>query len=246
VNPGARLALHLLGAALAMPVSACPVAAGERVATAIVFAVDVSGSVDAGRYELQRNGIAAVFLDPAIEQILADGLAVTLMEWSDGHAVVVPWRVLRSVPDARALAGSIAAVKRSPGVSTELSLALLSAADLLDRCPCDTDNRVIDISGDGPNNGPISTPIARDAVVARGIRINGLPIVTAAEPELADWYRANVVGGRGAFLEAANGYEDFARAMRRKFMREVSSVPPVRYPSGGAGVARRVRTASDP
>ena len=240
-----RLAVYLW-ALLAASGSAV---AAERVATAIVFAVDVSGSVDDERYRLQRAGIAGVFADPAIEAVIADGLAVSLMEWSDGHTVVVPWRILRTLQDARALAGQIAGIARSPGVSTELSLALLAAADLLDRCPCQTDNRVIDISGDGPNNGPISTPIARDQVLARNVRINGLPIVTSAEPDLAQWYQDNVVGGRGAFLEVANGYADFARAMRRKFMREISSLPPspTRGPQGGREPAGpSLRTASGP
>jgi hypothetical protein len=80
------------------------------------------------------------------------------------------------------------------------------------------------MSGDGENNGPISTNLARDQVVRRNIRINGLPIVTEAEPNLAAWYRDNVVGGPGAFMEVANGYEDFARAMRRKFLLEVAQV----------------------
>ncbi|HUI18097.1 MAG TPA: DUF1194 domain-containing protein [Alphaproteobacteria bacterium] len=208
------LALTPLGAAQA----------AERVATAIVFAVDVSGSVNTERYELQRAGIAAIFADVALEQILADGLAVALMEWSDGHAVAVPWTILHTRAQAQALARRIAAVPRTPGFSTELSLALLAAADLLDACPCAAGNRVIDLSGDGSNNGPMSTNLARDEVVARGIRINGLPIVTPAEPGVAEWYSTNVVGGDGAFMEVANGYEDFARAMRRKFLLEVAEL----------------------
>src|SRR5882724_12234454 len=204
-----------------------PVAAGqaaERVAAAIVFAVDVSGSVNAERYELQRAGIAGIFADERIEPFLTDGLAVAVMEWSDGHAVVVPWTILRTTAEARRLASKIAETTRSPGFSTELSLALLAAADLFDACPCLAGARIIDLSGDGPNNGPISTPLARNEVVARGIRINGLPIVTPAEPDLARWYRANVIGGDGAFLEVANGFEDFARAMRRKFQLEIAGV----------------------
>jgi len=200
--------------------------AAERVATAIVFAVDVSGSVNAERYELQRAGIAGIFADERIEPFLTDGLAVAVMEWSDGHAVVVPWTILRTTAEARRLASKIAETTRSPGFSTELSLALLAAADLFDACPCLAGARIIDLSGDGPNNGPISTPLARNEVVARGIRINGLPIVTPAEPDLARWYEANVVGGDGAFLEIANGFEDFARAMRRKFQLEIAGPAP--------------------
>jgi hypothetical protein len=216
----------LLGAMLALAPLGAPAGAAERVAAAIVFAVDVSGSVNTERYELQRAGIAGIFADERIEPLLADGLAVTIMEWSDGHAVTVPWTILRTTEDARGLENRIGETTRSPGFSTELSLALLAAADLLDSCPCQPAMRIIDLSGDGPNNGPVSTPIARNEVVARGIRINGLPIVTPFEPDLARWYQANVVGGDGAFLEVANGFEDFARAMRRKFQLEIAGAPP--------------------
>jgi hypothetical protein len=218
-----RAGLWLMAAMLALASPGASAAAPERVAAAIVFAVDVSGSVNTERYELQRAGIAGIFADERIEPFLSDGLAVAIMEWSDGHQVVVPWTILRGIADARRLAGRIVATTRSPGFSTELSLALLAAADLLDACPCFAATRIIDLSGDGPNNGPVSTPLARDEVVGRGIRVNGLPIVTAAEPDLARWYQANVVGGQGAFLEIADGFEDFARAMRRKFQLEIAA-----------------------
>ena len=220
-----RAGLWLLGAMLALASPCAEAGAPERVAAAIVFAVDVSGSVNTERYELQRAGIAGIFADERIEPFLSDGLAVAIMEWSDGHQVVVPWTILRGIADARRLAARIVATTRSPGFSTELSLALLAAADLLDACPCFAATRIIDLSGDGPNNGPVSTPLARDEVVGRGIRVNGLPIVTAAEPDLARWYQANVVGGDGAFLEIADGFEDFARAMRRKFQLEIAGAP---------------------
>jgi hypothetical protein len=205
----------------AAPIAAAPITA-EPVANAIVFAVDVSGSVNTARYELQRAGITGIFADERVDQFLADGLAVAIMEWSDGSTVVVPWTILHTPDEALALSRRIGETQRSPGLSTELSLAMLAAADLLDACPCAAATRIIDLSGDGPNNGPVSTPLARNEVVARGIRINGLPIVTPAEPDLAQWYKANVIGGDGAFLEVANGFEDFARAMRRKFELEIA------------------------
>ncbi|HEY3918890.1 MAG TPA: DUF1194 domain-containing protein [Stellaceae bacterium] len=212
----------LLGLLLATALSSATGHAAERVATAIVFAVDVSGSVNAERYVLQRAGIAGIFADADIEHLLDGGLAVTLMEWSDEHSVVVPWTILRTPRDAHALAARINAASRVPGYSTALSLALYAAANLLDACPCEAARRIIDVSGDGENNGPVSTYLARDEIVARNIRVNGLPIVTPAEPDLATWYKANVVGGNGGFLEVANGFEDFARAMRRKFLLEVA------------------------
>jgi hypothetical protein len=222
-----RALLWGFGAALSVAMSGTAArAAAERVATAIVFAVDVSGSVNTERYELQRAGIAGIFADERIEQFLTDGLAVAIMEWSDGYTVIVPWTILRTPDEAVLLAHRIAETTRSPGFSTELSLAMLAAADLLGACPCEAATRIIDVSGDGPNNGPVSTPLARDEVVARGIRINGLPIVTPSEPDLAQWYKDNVIGGDGAFLEVANGFEDFARAMRRKFQLEIAGMEP--------------------
>lgn len=217
-----RALLCLLAGALAIALSEGRARAAEPVANAIVFAVDVSGSVNTERYELQRAGIAAIFADARVDQFLADGLAVAIMEWSDGYTVVVPWTILHTPAEALALSHRIGETPRSPGFSTELSLAMLAAADLLDACPCAAATRIIDLSGDGPNNGPVSTPLARNEVVSRGIRINGLPIVTPAEPDLAQWYKANVIGGDGAFLEIANGFEDFARAMRRKFELEIA------------------------
>src|SRR5260370_6490536 len=170
-----RVWVCLLGTILAMAMAGAPARAAERVATAIVFAVDVSGSVNTERYELQRAGIAGIFADERIEQFLTDGLAVTIMEWSDGHTVVVPWTILRTPADAFAFAGRINAVTRSPGISTELSLALFAAADLLDACPCEAASRIIDVSGDGQSNGPGSTNLARTDAVSRRSPLTRLP-----------------------------------------------------------------------
>jgi hypothetical protein len=139
------LARLLFGALIA----AAPFGAGraaERVATAIVFAVDVSGSVNDERYELQRAGIAAVFADDGVEPLLEGGLAVALIEWSDEPFVALPWTILRSPADAHALATRIHDVPRITGFSTGLSVALLAAADLLDACPCAAINRTTDRS----------------------------------------------------------------------------------------------------
>jgi uncharacterized protein DUF1194 len=126
--------LWLLGMTAAMTLAIAGGHAAERVAAAVVFAVDVSGSVKVERFELQCAGIAGIFDDAAIDQVLGSGLAVALMEWSDGQAVVVPWTILRSRADGRALSRRIGAAPRPPSFSTELSLALIAADDLLDAC----------------------------------------------------------------------------------------------------------------
>src|SRR5258708_7837593 len=197
-NPIRGTLLWWFAAVLLLATFGSAARAAERVATAIVFAVDVSGSVNTERYELQRAGIAGIFADERIEQFLTDGLAIAIMEWSDGYTVVVPWTILRRLDDALALAHRITETTRSPGFSTELSLAMLAAADLLDACPCEAATRIIDVSVARPHTTPVSTPLARNAVVVRGIRVNGLPIVTPSEPDLAQWYKANVIGGHSA------------------------------------------------
>src|SRR5438128_8722860 len=107
---------YLIGIILPLAMSAAPGHAAERVANAIVFAVDVSGSVNSERYELQRSGIARIFAADDIEQMLGGGIAVALTEWSDGHVVIVPWTILRRAEDAHRLAARIAAAPRSPGI----------------------------------------------------------------------------------------------------------------------------------
>src|SRR5260370_35397045 len=161
----------LLGIMLAIASPWARAGAAERVATALVFAVDASGSGNTERYELQRAGIAGIFADERIEQFLPGGVAVAIMEWADGYTVVVPWTVLCTPDDGLALARRISETTRSPGFSTELSLAMLAAADLLDACPCAAATRIIDMSGDCPNNRPISTPLPRNHVGAHGIRV---------------------------------------------------------------------------
>ena len=64
---------------------------------------------------------------------------------------------------------------------------------------------------------------ARDHVVAQGIAINGLAILTE-EPSLADYYRTNVIGGPSAFVVVARTFDDFAGAMLRKLTQEVAGV----------------------
>ena len=88
---------------------------------------------------------------------------------------------------------------------------------------------MIDVSGDGrQNTGEVATADARDAAVRKGLTVNGLPIASGEEPEIDDWYRVNVIGGPGAFLLAADGYDAFAAAFRRKLTLEISGRAPGR------------------
>ena len=65
-----------------------------------------------------------------------------------------------------------------------------------------------------------------EMLVSHGLTVNGLPIASAKEPGIAEWYGANVVGGPGAFLVIANSYEAFAAAFRQKLTLEISGLAP--------------------
>jgi hypothetical protein len=201
---------------------------------ALVLAVDVSGSVDSERYRLQMEGIARTFEDRAIQDAILAGqhraIYVTLVEWSNRPAIAVPWTMITSAADARAFAGRIRGAPRADDQFTCMAAALELVADkVLPFLPGPADRLIIDVSGDGRDNCNPAKPVdaVRDEIVAQGITINGLPILEGDEAAtLEQWYREHVIGGRGSFLIPAAGFVDFERAMRRKFIAEVSAAPP--------------------
>lgn len=197
----------------------------------LVLAVDVSGSVNAARYELQRNGYAAAFRSERVRQGIAAGahhaIAVAMVQWTgpELHVVVVDWTVISDAASAEALAGRFASMPRQLfGGGTSLSGAIDYSMQLLARCPYPADRHVIDISGDGSNNRGRPAERARDEAVKQGVVINGLPIL-ALEPGLDVYYRDNVTGGPGSFVVTAQGYEDFADAVLNKLVNEISARP---------------------
>jgi len=221
----------VLGAALlgALPgLLAARPARAEDVELTLVLAVDASGSVSEERFELQKQGYVRAFREPrliaAIRGTAAGAIAVCMTQWT-GPAMqldVVPWRVIRDAAGAHAFADAIAAAPRQLfGGGTSISGAILHAAGLIAMAPHAPRRRVIDISGDGANNRGRPADEARDGAIAAGITINGLPIL-AMEPNLADYYRDNVIGGPGAFMIVAESYEQFAAAVLRKLMLEIS------------------------
>ena len=193
---------------------------------ALVLAVDVSTSVTADSYLLQRNGIARAFEDPRpVSAISAvpGGIEAMVLEWSDPDriAVTVGWTSLADVESAAAFAAAVRATKRSSDGLTAIGPALLAAAAAFDQMPEPAQRRVIDISGDGMANFGLTPTVARDRVVEAGISINGLAILTE-EPWLEAYYRSNVIGGPGAFVVAARNSGTFADAMLRKLVQEVA------------------------
>jgi hypothetical protein len=205
-------------------------AESEMVDTALVLAVDVSQSVDDARFVLQMEGIAKAFEDPEVQRSIFSGphraMFVTLVEWSDKAAVAVPWTLIASAEDANAFAAALRKTPRHGAEFTCMSRALQLIGDkILPFLPIPANRTVIDVSSDGHDNCNLAPPVdaLRDELVAGGVTINGLPILEGDEAAtLEGWYKAHVIGGTSAFIVPAHGYGDFERAMRRKFVTEIS------------------------
>jgi hypothetical protein len=194
----------------------------------LVLAVDASGSVDDSRFELQKQGYAKAFLNPRVLQAIRNGneqaIAVTMVQWTGPtlHVIAVPWTVVRDQRTAELFAAAIEAAPRQIfGGGTSLSGAIDFSVLMLKASPYLPTRQVIDISGDGSNNIGRPPTQARDEAVKMGIRINGLPILTV-EPDLDLYYKQNVIGGPGAFVIAAKSYDEFAAAILRKLVAEIS------------------------
>jgi hypothetical protein len=221
---GALLSVALLALAGNAPHAE---AQANRVDIALVLAFDCSYSVDAREYALQRTGLARAFLDEEIVAALQSGpngrIAVTVVQWSadDIQTVAVPWRLVDGPATAAELADRIGRMPRlAPPGSTSISAAILYGAGLLDRPPFAADKRVIDVATDGINNLGPRLKDARDAVVARGITVNGLAIQDEVG-YLHHYLRNRMIGGPGAFVQVADDYDDFERAIRIKLLREI-------------------------
>jgi hypothetical protein len=212
---------------------------------ALVLAVDVSASVTADSYILQRNGIARAFENIRVVETISaipGGIEALVLEWSDPDkiAVTVPWRRVADAESAAAFAAALRATGRSSDGLTAIGPALLAAAAAFDRLPGPAEQRVIDISGDGMANFGLPPTAARDRVLDAGIVINGLAILTE-EPWLEGYYNSNVVGGPGAFVIAAKDFRSFADAMTSKLVRELAGAVP-----GEPAVAQRSLALSSP
>jgi len=197
----------------------------------LVLAIDASGSVEDDRFELQKRGFAAAFRDPKVLQAIRAGdrrsIAVIMFQWTGPplQEVIMPWTVIRDEQSANLVASIIEATPRKlMGGGTSISGAVDYAVRTLATSPYPARRRVIDISGDGSNNLGRPVEQARDQAVAQGIGINGLPIL-AVEPDLDQYFREHVIGGPGAFVIPVKGYEQFAQAILRKLIIEISQRP---------------------
>jgi len=212
------------------------VVSAKGAALALVLAVDVSASVTADSYELQHDGIARAFISPRLVDAISaapGGIEVLVLEWSDPDKIVVTvdWTRVTDGPSANHFTAAVRASRRSSAGITAIGPALLAAAATFDRLPEPAAHWMIDISGDGMANFGLPPAAARDHIVAEGIAINALAIVTE-EPWLADYYRSNVIGGPSAFVVIAQTFDDFSGAMLRKLVQEVTSASVIGVPVG--------------
>ncbi len=196
----------------------------------LVLAVDVSGSIDMSESALQRGGYLAAIRSPEFVAAVRAGplgkIRLAYVEWAGeaSQQLTVPWRLIDGPEAAQAFANELAG-KPAAGFrrGTSISSALVFSAGLFEGGGT---RRVIDISGDGPNNAGGMVTVARDAVVAQGIVINGLPmLLNPAQilPPLDRYYADCVIGGEGSFSLPVTSIGSLAEAIRMKLLREVLS-----------------------
>ncbi|HYF55332.1 MAG TPA: DUF1194 domain-containing protein [Salinarimonas sp.] len=205
-------------------------AKAQPVDVALLIGLDVSGSVSEENWTLQRDGVADAIGSPAFGAAITSGqigrMAIAVMQWGSGAQVVVGWTVLDSRAGARAFAARVREMARLESGATCMGNALVKAGIELMAWDDQASRRVIDISGDGADNCSASVSDARAAVLAQNITINGLPIVTPTEPHIAEWYEGKLIGGPGAFVVIAEGFDSFANAFLRKLVWETAEVLP--------------------
>ena len=221
--------MKFLISALVMVLYPLPVghAAAEEIDMQLVLAIDVSSSVNYDEYNLQMRGYAAAFRDAMVIEAIEAGqngrISVAATHWAgfEEQQTIIGWQIIANEADAENFASLLDAAPRSfPFGGTAIAGALEHAYSLFARDPNQSSRQVIDISGDGVVSIGPSPEAVRDRIVAAGVVINGLPILTD-EPALDVYYREKVVGGIGSFVEPAESYEDFARAITEKLAREI-------------------------
>jgi len=221
------VALLMLGMVF---VAGAPKARAEPVDLALVLAVDASGSVNQYRFDLQKRGYVEAFRNPRVLRAIQSGMigaiSVAMFQWT-GPALqrqATPWMLIRDAQSAEAFAKAVEDTPRLIfGGGTSISGAIDRGVEMLAASPHEATRRVIDVSGDGENTSGRPVRAARDEAVAKGIVINGLPIL-AVEPFLDRHYSEEVIGGEGAFMIATKDFEAFGDAILRKLIAEIADL----------------------
>ena len=236
---GALLLLVLAGVA-AFPRAS---AAADDVDLLLVLAADVSRSIDTEKFQLQREGYATAVSDPRVLEAIKSGrtgrIGLSYVEWSGltSQRLVVDWTTISNADSAKSFADRLLEAPRSFADRTSISAAIEFAMAQLGRAPFRSQRRTIDVSGDGTNNSGRDVAQVRDEALAQDVTINGLVILSetplAWNPDhtnpaggLENYYRQNVIGGPGAFVLAAQGFNSFGEAIVKKMISEVAQAEP--------------------
>jgi hypothetical protein len=204
---------------------------------ALIFALDVSSSVDQAEYALQMRGLAGALLDVDVQALLLSQpsapISLSVFEWSGrfDQRLVLDWRSIEDRADLLAIAAVLAAQKRPETTRpTAIGHALKYAGQRLQQSKCW--QLTVDISGDGKNNDGFRPGVGKQATIFDLITVNGLVIGTDAPSpdrvveneigELTSYFRHEIIHGPEAFIETALGFQDFEAAMKRKLLRELS------------------------
>jgi Protein of unknown function (DUF1194) len=234
VPPGLMHSIRLCGSLFMLLTWPSPAPAAEQVDLKLVLATDVSRSIDDTELRLEREGTAEAFLDPEVIKAIQNGslgrIAVATFDFSSpqDNKVTMEWHIIHDRASAVALAGTIRGTPRTRGRRTSVSGALELGSLLIESSENDirATRKVIDVSGDGPNNDGNPMTEVHDKVIAQGIVVNGLPVMddnaNGYFPDLDKYYAACVAGGRGSFVLAVHNYKDFSAAMRHKLILEIS------------------------
>ena len=248
-----RMARRFLFAAAALALFAAPEAPRAQaqkpdIDVAIVLAVDISYSMDMEEQQLQREGYTLAITSKEVLDAIRQGpsgrIALTYVEWAGTHAreVLVPWMIVDGPESAAKFTNAFNSRPIKRASRTSVSGAIDIGVELIDRLPFEALRKVIDISGDGPNNNGRPAQHARDEALAKGIVINGLPIILnrSANPQwdfegLDVYYEDCVIGGPGSFLVTIRERGQFIEATKNKLIREVADLgPPVKLINSSA------------
>ena len=203
----------------------------------LVLAVDISLSMQLDEQQLQRQGYVTAFRDPALVKAIQSGpqgrIAVTYFEWAGSgiQSDVVSWRLVHDARSAREFADALAARPIRRARMTSVSGAIRYGLRLFGANKYSGLRRVIDVSGDGPNNSGRQVELARDQAAKQGVTVNGLPIMVQSLgpwggyfeiPDLDKYYKDCVITGPAAFVIAVRSRQEFSTAVRQKLLLEIA------------------------
>jgi len=231
-----RLLVFVIAAAVLV---GSPVArAAEEVDLLLVLSSDVSRSIDARKFKLQRDGYAAAIVNPRVIEAIHSGaqgqIAISFAEWSGAkqQEIVIDWTVIRDEATAKEFSAQIIKAPRAFADRTSISGAIDFAMAQLARAPFHANRLTIDVSGDGTHNQGRAAAEARDEALAKGVTINGLVILsecpflncdhTNPPGGLDTYYRNNVIGGPGAFVMVAENFSSFGQTILNKLNAEIA------------------------